>query len=100
MAYLYCTATNTGNGFITGLDKEHFFIEGYIPGNVWVVGDNTYGSSWITQVSGTSQTHEEAQALVDTATTTAQEIWDAYNPVDLKQAENSGLARPLPQIIP
>jgi hypothetical protein len=100
MAYLYCTATNTGSGFVTGLDREHFFLEGFIPGNVWVVGDNTHGSAWITQVSGTSKTKEEAQTLVDNAVSTAQAVWDAQSPIELTQADTTGLIRPEGETLP
>ena len=35
----YCTATNTGKGFITHQDRKDFFIRGE-PGDVWILGCN------------------------------------------------------------
>ena len=79
MAKLYCTATNTGKGFITHAEQENatpLNPRGY-PGNVWQVEDNATGQAWITKVSGVSKTKAEAQALVDAAVTQAQSDWDA-----------------------
>ena len=89
MAKLYCTATNTGKGFITHAEQENsapLKARGY-PGNVWQVEDNTTGQAWITKVNGVSKTKAEAQTLVNTAVTQAQSDWDAL-PSDspLKQA--------------
>ena len=76
MANLYCTATNTGKGFFTHEDRNDFYLSGH-PGDVWAVGDNSKGSAWISRVSGTSKTKEEAQALVDADIATALEEWNA-----------------------
>ena len=79
MAKLYCTATNTGKGFITHAEQENaapLKATGY-PSNVWQVEDNATGQAWITKVSGVSKTKAEAQALVDAAVTQAQSDWDA-----------------------
>ena len=76
--FLYCTATNSGKGFITHQDRNDFFIKGF-EGNVWVVEKNIQGAAWISRVSGTSKTYDEAQAIVDTLVTNAQNAWDADN---------------------
>tara|TARA_B100000424_G_C22584062_1_gene328060 strand:- start:95 stop:415 length:321 start_codon:yes stop_codon:yes gene_type:complete len=76
--FLYCTATNSGKGFITHQDRHDFFIRGF-EGNVWVVEKNIEGAAWISRVSGTSKTYTEAQAIVDTLVTNAQNAWDADN---------------------
>ena len=70
----YCTATNTGAGFITWNESIGLNIYGY-PGNVWVtVKDDT---SWITRVGGVEKTLTEAQAITNTAVADAQTAWDA-----------------------
>ena len=78
MARIYCTATNTGKGFITHEEQENIiFLEPVsYPGNVWQVEDNSTGQAWITKVNGVSKTKTEAQALVDAAITQAQSDWD------------------------
>ena len=64
MANTYCTATNTGKGFFTHQDRSDFYLSGQV-GDVWVVGNNAAGVSWINRVSGTGKTKPEAQAIVD-----------------------------------
>ena len=64
MANTYCTATNTGKGFFTHDDRDNFFLSGH-PGDVWVVGNNAAGISWINRANGTAKTKVEAQAIVD-----------------------------------
>ena len=64
MANTYCTATNTGKGFFTHQDRSDFYLSGHV-GDVWVVGNNAAGVSWINRVSGTGKTKPEAQAIVD-----------------------------------
>ena len=76
MANTYCTATNTGKGFFTHQDRNLFFLSGY-PGDVWVVGNNAAGVSWINRVSGTGKLKAEAQAIVDAEVQAAQAAWDA-----------------------
>jgi hypothetical protein len=78
MANIYCTATNTGKGFFTHQDRTDFYLSGH-PGDVWIVGDNSKGSAWISRVSGTSKTKVEAQALVDANLDTALEEWNALS---------------------
>jgi len=76
MANTYCTATNTGKGFYTHEDRNDFYLSGH-PGDVWVVGNNPAGVSWINRVSGTGKTKAEAQAIVDAKMEEAQATWDA-----------------------
>jgi len=87
MANTYCTATNYGKGFITHHDRKMFNIEGHI-GDVWVVGNNNHGISWINRVSGTAKTKTEAQAIVDGIIETGQATWDAL-PEAERNPENS-----------
>jgi len=79
MANTYCTATNTGKGFITGHDKNMFDISGHA-GDVWVVGNNNHGISWINRVNGTAKVKAEAQAIVDGVMETAQAEWENLSP--------------------
>ena len=72
----YCTATNTGKGFFTHQDRNNFFLSGHA-GDVWVVGNNVAGVSWINRVEGTAKTKAEAQAIVDGKVEEAQAAWDA-----------------------
>jgi|TARA_R110002073_G_scaffold3570_1_gene23669 hypothetical protein len=76
MANTYCTATNTGHGFFTHDDRNDFYLSGH-PGDVWVVGNNPAGVSWINRVSGTGKTKAEAQAIVDGKMEEAQVSYDA-----------------------
>jgi len=79
MANIYCTATNTGTGFITHAEQENaepLNARGF-PGNVWVVNDNNTGRAWLTKVNGVSKTKEEAQAIVDAQITTEQTAYDS-----------------------
>ena len=76
--FLYCTATNTGKGFITHQDRGDFYIRGFIA-NVWVVEKNLAGADWISRVSGVSKTHAEAKTIVDNQIATDQAAWDADN---------------------
>ena len=100
MAYLYCTATNTGKGFIKFLDKNRFMIQGHA-GDVWVIEDNAHGSDWITRVSGTSKTKEEAQGLVDAAISIDQTAWDSQSEeVKAQYVESNTGLRPDAQTIP
>ena len=76
MTNTYCTATNTGKGFITHHDRNMFNIEGHI-GNVWVVENNNHGISWINRVDGTAKLKADAQAIVDGLIEEQQTAWDA-----------------------
>ena len=83
----YCVATNTGKGFITHDDSRRFWISGY-PGNVWVATDCVESRLWVARNSGTSKTKSEAQTLVNTEVTNAQNAWDALS--DEAKAASSG----------
>lgn len=90
MAKLYCTATNTGKGFITHAEQENaapLKARSY-PGNVWQVEDNATGQAWIIRVNSVSKTKAEAQAIVDAAVTQAQSDWDAL-PSDSYQKQGN-----------
>ena len=78
MANIYCTATNTGKGFFTHQDRNDFYLSGH-PGDVWVVGDNSKGSTWINRVSGTGKTAAEAQAIVDEKIDEEIAVYDALS---------------------
>ena len=75
MAYKYCVAEDSGNGFITARERMEFHLSGH-PGNIWVVGDNVYGNAWIKRNNGVVKTKEDAQAIVDAEVTAAQTAWD------------------------
>jgi len=74
----YCTATNTGKGFFTHQDRNDFYLSGHA-GDVWAVGNNTHGISWINRVSGTAKVKADAQAIVDGNVEEAQVAWDALS---------------------
>ena len=74
----YCVATNTGKGFITHDDSRKFVIQGY-PANVWVCTDCVESRHWVARNNGTSKTKSEAQTLVNTEVTNAQNAWDALD---------------------
>ncbi len=76
MAYTYCTETNTGKGFFTHDDRNNFYLSGH-PGDVWAVGNNAHGVSWINRVNGTAKTLADAQAIVDAEIAAAQATYDA-----------------------
>ena len=97
MANTYCTATNTGKGFLTHEDRNDFYLSGHA-GDVWVVGNNAAGVSWINRVSGTGKTKPEAQAIVDAKIDEAGVAWDA-----LPEAEKAPAAhntRPVKYTLP
>jgi len=96
MANTYCVATSTGKGFFTYQDRNHFYLSGHA-GNVWVVGNNNHGVSWINRVNGTAKLKAEAQAIVDAVIETAQAEWDSL-PAEHK-AEHS-LTRPVKYTLP
>ena len=78
MANTYCTATNTGKGFFTHQDRNDFYLSGH-PGDVWVVGNNTAGISWINRVGGTAKVKADAQAIVDGKIDEAIVAWNALS---------------------
>ena len=66
---IYCTATNTGKGFITSEDKKTFNIR-QLSNSVYHIdnhkeADGASGLAWIQRVGATRKTVEEAQAIVD-----------------------------------
>ena len=81
MANTYCIASNWGKGFFTQEDRNDFYLSGH-PGDVWVVGNNAAGVSWINRVSGTAKVKAEAQAIVDTKMDEAGVAWDALSDAD------------------
>ena len=100
MANTYCTATNTGKGFITGHDRNMFYLSGHI-GDVWVVGNNNHGISWINRVNGTAKVKAEAQAIVDGVIETAQAEWDALPEAEKAPAEGfENTTRPTKYTLP
>ena len=74
----YCVATNTGKGFITRVDSLKFWIRGY-PGNVWVCDDIPESRDWVARNSGSVKTKSQAQTIVSTEVTNAQNAWDALD---------------------
>jgi len=76
MANTYCVATNTGKGFFTHQDRNAFYLSGH-PGDVWSIGNNAAGVSWINRISGTAKVKADAQAIVDAKVEEAQTAWDA-----------------------
>jgi len=76
MANTYCVATNTGKGFFTSQDRNAFYLAGH-PGDVWVIGNNAHGISWINRVNGTAKVKADAQAIVDAKVEELQAEWDA-----------------------
>jgi len=76
MANTYCTATNWGKGFFTHDDRHNFYLSGHA-GDVWVVGNNAAGVSWINRVEGTAKAKADAQTIVDGKIEEAQVAWDA-----------------------
>ena len=94
MANTYCTATNFGKGFFTHEDRNDFYLSGYA-GDVWVVGNNAAGVSWINRVTGTGKTKAEAQAIVDGKVDEAIVAWNA-----LSAEEQARQSKPEKYILP
>jgi len=76
MANTYCVATNFGKNFFTNQDRNAFYLSGHAA-DVWVIGNNAHGVSWINRVNGTAKLKAEAQALVDGKIEEGQAEWDA-----------------------
>ena len=93
MANTYCTATNWGKDFFTHEDRNDFYLSGH-PGDVWVVGNNAAGVSWINRVSGTAKVKADAQAIVDAEVEKHQAAWDAL------AEDQRSLQRPEKYILP
>ena len=94
MANTYCTATNWGKDFFTHEDRNNFYLAGH-PGDVWVVGNNAAGVSWINRVTGTAKTKAEAQAIVDAKIEEAGVAWEA-----LSDSEKADHSRPVKYTLP
>jgi len=94
MANTYCTASNWGKDFFTHDDRNNFYLSGHA-GDVWVVGNNAAGVSWINRVSGTAKVKSEAQAIVDGNVEEGQATWDA-----LSAEEKAERPRPEKYILP
>ena len=86
--FIYGTATNTGKGFFTAEDRRNFFLRGY-PANVWVVGNNEKGATWLAEKNGVEKTKAEAQALVTANVEAAQAEWDALSDEEKARPGNS-----------
>ena len=86
MANTYCTATTTGKGFFTHQDRNDFYLSGHA-GDVWVVGNNAAGVSWIKRVSGTAKTKAEAQAIVDGKVDEGIVVWNALSAEEQARTE-------------
>ena len=94
MANTYCVAPNTGKGFFTSSDRNAFYLSGHA-GDVWSIGNNAAGVSWINRINGTAKVKAEAQAIVDATVEEAQTKWDAFS------AEEQALrSRPVKYILP
>ena len=91
--FIYGTATNTGKGFFTHQDRRDFFLRGYNGHDgsdavdVWVIGANEKGATWLADKSGVEKTKAEAQALVKAADDIARTAWDNDN-VDGESADD------------
>ena len=94
----YCVATNTGKGIITHTDSRKFWISGQ-PGNVWVCDDIPESRDWVARNSGTVKTKSQAQAIVTTEVTNAQNAWDADNVEGESSAEKIARLGPKPTTI-
>jgi len=98
MANTYCTATNTGKGFFTHEDRNNFYLSGHA-GDVWVVGNNNHGISWINRVNGTAKVKADAQAIVDGVVEESQTAWDAL-PEAEKAPAREDIIRPVKYTLP
>ena len=74
----YWVVANSGKGFITHTDSRKFWISGQ-PGNVWVCDDIPESRDWVARNSGSVKTKAQAQTIVTTEVTNAQNAWDADN---------------------
>ena len=83
--FMYGVAKNTGKGFFTANDRRKFFLRGYTGHDgtdyvdVWAIGNNVDGATWLADRAGTEKTKSEAQTLVTAAVTLAQTAWDDDN---------------------
>ena len=90
MAYKYCVAENWGKGFIDHSESATIGFAGF-PGNVWrIPANNKDANLWVFKVAGSFKTKEEAQAIVDAITATAQANWDS-----LPEEQKTNRTRPV-----
>ena len=94
----YWVVANSGKGFITHTDSRKFWISGQ-PGNVWVCDDIPESRDWVARNSGTVKTKSQAQAIVTTEVTNAQNAWDADNVEGESSAEKIARLGPKPTTI-
>ena len=78
MANIYCTASNWGKNFFTNQDRNAYYLSGHL-GDVWSIGNNAAGVSWINRVNGTAKLKAEAQAIVDAKIEEHQAEWDVLS---------------------
>jgi len=89
---IYCTATNTGKGFITSEDKKTFNIR-QLSNSVYHIdnhkeADGASGLAWIQRVGATRKTVEEAQAIVDAEIAQAQATYELLSADEKVVAQN------------
>jgi len=101
MANTYCAATNWGKDFFTRSDRNAFYLSGHV-GNIWAVGNNAAGVSWINRVNGTAKVKAEAQAIVDAKVEELQAEWDVLDalPEAEKEKYPVGPSRPIKYTLP
>ena len=95
MANTYCTASNWGKDFFTHQDRNAFYLSGH-PGDVWSIGNNAHGVSWINRVNGTAKVKADAQAIVDAKVEEGQAEWDAFTEEQKVSQPNRPLKYTLP----
>tara|TARA_Y100000004_G_C8929294_1_gene419171 strand:- start:987 stop:1277 length:291 start_codon:yes stop_codon:yes gene_type:complete len=79
MAKKYYIANRKQNNFITHQDKSNGLdIQGF-PGDVYVVEDNSAGTTWATRVGATEKTKSECQTLVNSKMTEIQTTYDSMD---------------------
>jgi len=98
MENTYCVATNWGKDFYTRSDRNAFYLSGHA-GEVWVVGNNAAGVSWINRVDGTAKVKVDAQAIVDGKIEEGQAEWDALPEAEKAPTQRS-IIRPEKYTLP
>jgi len=98
MENTYCVAPNTGKNFFTHQDRNAFYLSGHA-GDIWVIGNNAHGVSWINRVDGTAKLKAEAQAIVDGKIEEGQAEWDALPEAEKAPTQRS-IIRPEKYTLP
>ena len=98
MSNTYCVAPNTGKNFFTHQDRNAFYLSGHA-GDVWSIGNNAAGVSWINRISGTAKVKADAQAIVDAKIEEHQAEWDAL-PEAEKAPAREDVTRPVKYTLP